>query len=159
MVCHDDETTWFDWGLLKRHQDVLFVKEPIALGQGGELAIERANMTLNELLAQNYVEWHGVRLNAADSGPESHGLGATIQLGQHKLRLNLMVSAYWEPLRFELPPGAEGYFPWRCRLDTALDAPNDVCALPSALEIDAGAHTVQPRSIVLLLSQPKGQVP
>jgi hypothetical protein len=69
-----------------------------------------------------------------------------------------MVSAYWEPLRVELPPAAEGYFPGRCRPDTALDAPNDVCALPSALEIEAGAHTVQPRSIVLMVSQPKGQV-
>ena len=80
--CHDDETTWFDWGLLKRHQDVLFVKEPIALRQGRELSIERANMTLNELLAQNYVEWHGVRLNTGGCGSESHSLAATMQLGQ-----------------------------------------------------------------------------
>ena len=40
----------------------------------------------------------------------------------------------------------------------ALDAPNDVCALPSAPEIEAGAYTVQPRSVVLMISQAKGQV-
>jgi isoamylase len=152
--CHDDETTWFDWSLLKRHQDVYrFVKELIALRQGRALSIERANITLNELLAQNHVEWHGVQLNAADWGPTSHSLAATMQVGQHNLRLHLMVSAYWEPLQFELSPTAEDYFPWRRCLDTALDAPNDVSALPSAPEIEAAAYTVQPWSVVLTISQ------
>jgi glycogen operon protein len=158
--CHNDETTWFDWSLLKRHPDVLrFVKELVSLRKGRALPIERANITLNELLARNFIDWHGVRLNAPDWGPDSHGLAATMEVGEHNLRLHLIVTAYWEPLQFDLPPAAAGYGPWRRCLDTALDAPDDICAPPCAPAIEARVYTVQPRTVVLIVSQANGDRP
>jgi glycogen operon protein len=155
--CHDNETTWFDWDLLGPHQDVFrFVKELVALRLGRTLSIERANMTLNELLASSFVEWHGVRLNAPDWGPQSHSLAATMQVGEDKWRLHLIFSAYWEPLQFELPPAVEGYGPWRRCLDTGLDAPNDICSPPSAPVVETGVYTAQPRSVVVMFSQTNG---
>jgi glycogen operon protein len=155
--CQDDETTWFDWSLLNRHHDVFrFVKELVSLRKGRALAIEREDLTLNELLALNFVEWHGVRLNEPDWGPESHSLAATVHLDEQKLRLHLMISAYWEPLTFELPAPSDGYGSWRRSLDTALDAPDDICAFQNAFTVEAAAYRLQPRSVAVLVSRQNG---
>jgi glycogen operon protein len=152
--CQDDETTWFDWSLLKRYQDVFrFVKELICLRRGRALSIEREDTTLSELLARNFVEWHGVRLNAPDWGPESHSLAATVHLDEQKLRLHLIINAYWEPLTFELPPPSDGYGSWRRCLDTALDAPEDICAFTNAFTVEAAPYRLQPRSVAALVSR------
>lgn len=65
--CIDDESVWFDWSALDRHADVhRFVRNLIAVRNARNLPPERTNLTLNELLAQHRVEWHGVELGAPD---------------------------------------------------------------------------------------------
>jgi isoamylase len=152
--CQDDETTWFDWSLLNRHHDVFrFVKELVSLRKGRALAIEREDLTLNELLARNFVEWHGVRLKEPDWGTESHSLAATVYLDEQKLRLHLMINAYWEPLSFELPAPSDGYGSWRRCLDTALDAPDDICAFRNAFTVEAAPYRLERRSVAVLASR------
>jgi glycogen operon protein len=39
----------------------------------------------------------------------------------------VILNAYWQPLKFELPlPGSRGAGPWRRWIDTALDSPHDI---------------------------------
>jgi glycogen operon protein len=67
------------------------------------------------------------------------------------LDIYLMLNAYWEPLRFELPPVPEaGLRPWRRWLDTFLESPDDVCLFSNAPPVAGSSYLVHPRSIVAL---------
>jgi len=63
---------------------------------------------------------------------------------------HVILSAYWQPLSFELPAvaGTPGRRFRRC-IDTALPTPDDIQPWESAPEVEA-TYIVQPRSIVLL---------
>jgi len=87
-----------------------------------DLPVERLHMTLNELLRQQPVQWHGVKLSTPDWGHESHTLAATVPLLGYSLLLHLIVNAYWEALEFEVPP-LEAQKSWRRCVDTYLDPP------------------------------------
>ena len=63
-----------------------------------------------------------------------------------------MVNAYWEPLTFELPPAPGVHQGWRRGVDTARDAPEDICEGPDAAPVVDETYVVQPRSLVLLFA-------
>jgi glycogen operon protein len=67
-----------------------------------------------------------------------------------------MISAYWEPLSFELPStlaiGEGEASPWRRWIDTALASPDDVMPWESAPAVEAASYTVQPHSVVVLIA-------
>ena len=108
------------------------MKELIALRVNRALPTERSGLTLRELLRDQPVTWHGVKLNAPDWGHESHTLSATVCLVGGDARLHLIVNAFWETLEFELPPRADGYSPWQRIIDTSIDSPDDVCSWADA---------------------------
>ena len=102
--CQNNEISWFDWTLVEKHADVYrFIKALIALRMNRDLPVEPLDITLNELLRRQPVQWHGVKLNAPDWGHESHTLAATVPLLGYQLLLHLIINAYWEPLHFETP--------------------------------------------------------
>jgi isoamylase len=152
--CQDNEISWFDWSLVERHQDILrFVKQLIAFRKGRDLPIGRLDMTLDELLQYQRVEWHGVRLNEPDWGHDSHSLAATISLLGYRATLHVMVNAYWEPLDFAVPPRNAASEAWRVCVDTYADTPHDIGNLTDARIMEDATCRVQPRSIVMLLSR------
>jgi glycogen operon protein len=63
-----------------------------------------------------------------------------------------MMNAYWEPLEFEVPR-PDGTGAWRRIIDTALDAPDDICEWADARAVRGPTYAVRPRSIVLLLAK------
>ena len=120
-----------------------------------ELPIERFDMTLNELLSRQPIQWHGVRLYTPDWSHESHTLAATVPLlGYQKLLLRLIINAYWEPLEFEIP-SLEGQDAWRRCVDTYLDPPSDICSWQDAQILRSSVYLVQPLSVVILLANPR----
>ena len=149
--CQDNEISWYDWTLVEKHADLhRFVRELIALRMNRDLPVERLDMTLNELLRQQPVQWHGVRLNAPDWAHESHTLAGTVRLFGYPLLLHFIVNAYWEALEFELPAlGAVQEF-WRRCVDTSLNPPDDICRWANAQRLQGPTCLVQPRSVVLL---------
>jgi isoamylase len=152
VYCQDSEISWFDWALVEKHADVLrFVKALIALRTSRDLPVERLDMTLNELLHRQPVQWHGVRLNAPDWSHQSHTLAATVPLLGYRLLLHLIANAYWEPLEFEVPL-LEEQKSWRRCVDTYLDPPNDIRRWEDAQNLQGSACQVQPRSVVILLA-------
>lgn len=147
--CQDNELSWFDWRLLNKHARLhQFVKQLIRLRLDLPMFEEKRGLSLNQLLRQAKIQWHGVKLHQPDWSEDSHSLAVTIQ-GQREL-FHLILNAYWEPLAFELPPiGQSG---WRQVIDTYLESPADCC--DQAGPIVAGpTYPVQPRSVVLLAAE------
>jgi isoamylase len=152
--CLDDETAWFDWSALARHADIhRFVKQLIALRKARTLPLDRLQTTLNELIAQHRVEWHGIALGAPDWSDDSHSLAATFRFDADAMALHVMINAWWEPLRFAIPPLDEKSLPWRRCIDTFRAAPDDICDWNEAPAVGDATFAVQPRSIVLLVSK------
>jgi isoamylase len=152
--CLDDETAWFDWSAVARHADIhRFVKQVIALRKARTLPLARLNATLNELIAQHRVEWHGVALGAPDWSDDSHSLAATFRFDADAVALHVMINAYWEPLTFAIPPLDEKSLPWRRCIDTFRAAPDDISDWNEAPIVRDATCVVQPRSIVLLVSK------
>ena len=151
--CINDDTTWFDWGLLVTHGDVRrFAKEIIALRINRNLPIERCDMTLREMLRHQPVTWHGVKLNGPDWGHQSHTLAMNTRLFGDRGQLHVIVNAYWEALEFELPSSGDVHSAWRRIIDTSLDSPDDVRAWADAPTVRDASYLVQPRSVVVLLA-------
>jgi isoamylase len=152
--CQDNEISWFDWEAVARHADILrFAKQLIAVRRNRELPIERMDMSLNEMLRNQPVQWHGVKLNSPDWGQDSHVVAATVAIPGDRLLLHIMVNAYWEALQFEIPPGRDAYEPWLRFVDTFLDSPDDICTWANAPTVSGSTYLVQPRSVVLLLAR------
>jgi isoamylase len=79
--CRDDERFAFDWSLLDRHSEVHhFAKQLISFRVNRDLPLDSFDKTLEEVLGDRPIEWHGVQLNAPDWSEQSHSLAATTRL-------------------------------------------------------------------------------
>jgi glycogen operon protein len=152
--CQDNETSWFDWTLVKKHGDIhRFAKTLIAVRMNRDLPIERLDLTLNELLRRQPVTWHGVRLNAPDWSHDSHTLAATVGLLGYPVLLHIIVNAFWQPLEFQIPALGETHDAWRRCVDTYLDSPDDIMSWKDAPPLKQATYLVQPRSVVVLIAR------
>jgi len=150
--CHDSELSWFDWHLLERHGDIhRFVKELNGFRHRLDVVAQGRTLSLNQVLRQARIEWHGVHLGRPDWSDHSHSLAFTLRSLRVRFLLHAMLNAYWGPLTFELPPvaGMSGQG-WRRCIDTALDSPDDICSWQAATIVQTKTYVVQQRSIVLL---------
>ena len=151
--CLDNETSWFDWTLLSRHADVhRFAKLLIARRLLRDLEHERRRTSLNELILNSKHAWHGVKLGQPDWNPNSHSLAFDAELRQEGLRLHLILNAYWEPLRFELPALDDPSDTWRRWIDTQLDPPRDIVEWHAAGPVPNEKYEAGPRSVVVLIA-------
>jgi glycogen operon protein len=149
--CQDNEISWFDWSLLEKHRDIHRFVKILIENRRRETERTLPNLTLNQLLARARLECHGVKLHRPDWSNQSHSLAITASSVSADLDLYLVLNAYWEPLRFELPPVPEaGSGRWRRWLDTFLEAPHDICPISNAVLVAGSSYLVNPRSIVAL---------
>jgi isoamylase len=152
--CLDDETTWFDWSTIAHHADIhRFVRHLIELRTSRMLPPDRFNMTLNELITRDRIEWHGATLSKPDWGDESHSIAATKHFDADKLAVHFMVNAYWEAIEFAIPPLDENHLPWRRLIDTFRAPPADIRVWSEAEKVQGETVIVQPRSIVVLCTK------
>jgi isoamylase len=153
--CRDNETGWFDWDLLERHADVLrFVRLLIAGRLQPDLALTDPAMTLNQLLGQARLEWHGVSLGKPDWGEDSHSLALTAWTLSRRVAFHLMINAWREPLAFELPPAPD--LPggrWRRWLDASLLSPADIVPLDEAPEVGNGTYELPSHSVAVVFAR------
>ena len=154
--CQDNEISWFNWDLVAKHADILrFAKQLIAVRGNRDLPTERLDVSLNELLRKQPVQWHGVKLHSPDWGYDSHVVSATVSGSANRFLLHIMVNAYWEALPFEIPSDRDTYEPWRRCVDTFLGSPGDISDWSHAETVEGSTYLVQPRSVVLLLTRPR----
>jgi glycogen operon protein len=117
---------------------------------------DNAQPSLNQLLRQAKIDWHGVRLGAPDWSRESHSIACTLQAGSPRVPiwLHVMFNAYWEALDFELPaiPGSV-MAAWRRWVDTSRESPEDITEIAAAPIVKKKQYHVAPRSVVTLFVQ------
>ena len=150
--CQDNEISWFDWQLLDRHADVhRFVKMLLAFRQRRDPAAVDGPVpvSLNDLLHQANIEWHGVALGSPDWSDHSHAIAFTARSFHARFLVHAICNAYWEPLTFALPPVPAGDEPWRRCMDTTLPSPDDVRSFAEAPVVDQASYAAGPRSVVL----------
>ncbi|MBM3302874.1 MAG: glycogen debranching enzyme, partial [Deltaproteobacteria bacterium] len=153
--CQDNEISWFDWGLVEKHADVhRFVKRLIAMRLQRDVSLKDPPLTLNQLLRQVRIEWHGVKLNMPDWGPDSHCIALTAWSLENRFIIHLMINAYWGNLEFEIPRVSElAGNDWRRLIDTSREAPDDIRPWDEAGVVREAVYPVQERSLVMLLTQ------
>jgi glycogen operon protein len=149
--CHDNEANWFDWSLAEKHADVRrFVSMLVARRVQRDLTAEQNRVSLIEILRQSKTMWHGVTLLRPDWSPCSHTLALGAEMTRAGMEMHLILSAFWEPLEFELPPERPGR-PWRRWIDTALESPDDIVDWQDAPPAgDSRVYRAGPRSVVVL---------
>ena len=153
--CHDDETNWFDWTLIDRHKDVhRFMSMLAARRNLRNIDAERQRVSLNQLLLEANIAWHGIKVGEPDWNASSHSLALSAELRQEKLILHLILNAYWEPLDFELPAvRTEDQNPWRRWIDTARPSPDDIVEWQTAPGVEGCRYRTEARSVVALFAQ------
>lgn len=135
--------------MLKRHGDIYrFVKALNTFRQRRDVVVEGAALSLNQLLRQARIDWHGVMLAHPDWRDNSHSLAFSLESLGARFQFHVILNAYWEPLTFELPvePGKA----WRRCIDTALASPDDINPWDAAPAVEQTAYLAQPRSVILL---------
>jgi glycogen operon protein len=148
--CQDNELNWLDWSLLARHADVhRFVKGLNAFRQRRDVMAEGTRLSLNELLRQAEITWHGVNLGCPDWSEDSRSIALTLRSLHGRFLMHLMLNAYWEALEFELPSNGEGQA-WRRCIDTALPSPDDIGRWEEGAALTEARYRVEPRSLVLV---------
>jgi len=151
--CHDDESSWFDWTLLRKHADVLrFVKLLTARRLTRDVEYERRRVTLTQWLRDAKKAWHGVKLGDPDWSPWSHSLAFGAELPSEDLHVHIVLNAYWEPLDFELPVLSDGKYIWRRWIDTALEPPQEIVEWQAAPLVPGGTYHAGARSVVVLVA-------
>jgi isoamylase len=161
--CQDNEISWFDWGLVEKHQDIhRFVRMMIAsrlhYGEG-----RSETDTLPELLKTLGVEFRGVTGGEPDEGVTSHTLAMLRKTFSGREWIYLISNAYWEPLDFALPPvgaldgnalsdagPAQG---WQVWFDTTCSSPDDIHAWDQMPRVSGASYRVGPRSVAALVAK------
>jgi isoamylase len=153
--CQDNETSWFDWTLLATRADVhRFVSLLNAHRVFRNVDHEQQGVTLNQLILDADITWHGVTLDRPDWRPSSHSVAFTARVPRHRLVMHTILNAYWEPLEFELPSIAgTGLDPWRRWVDTGLVAPDDIVEWKAAPRVSGRRYRAEARSVVVLFAR------
>ena len=150
--CQDNETSWLDWTLVAKHADVhRFVRLLIRRRLLRDLEAEYQGETLNQLLREANIAWHGVKLEQPDWSNYSYSLALSLEIRRERLLVHVILNAYWEPLDFQLPATGNGDIdPWRRWIDTSLDSPHDIVEWTISPPIPGRTYRAAPRSVVVL---------
>lgn len=152
--CQDNEISWFDWNCVEKHAEVLrFVRHLIQFTQSLQLFCEDHFLYVGEHADHPYLTWHGVKVEQPDWGAGSRVLAFMLCHPKAGEQLHVIFNSYWEALAFEIPNVKQGYEPWRRCIDTALQAPEDICAWTNAPLVQGSTYLVQPRSTVVLFTK------
>jgi isoamylase len=165
--CQDNETSWFNWEDVERHQGLLrFVRHLVRLNRQHPLlnletyttnpftpkGMDKDALSLLPDHVQAHMTWHGVKLNEPDWGYFSHSIALTLSVHEEDDDIHVMYNAYWGDLEFELPPRPDGSA-WLRVIDTGLPSPDDIVDERKAEPVVGSTYRVGARSVVLLIAR------
>jgi glycogen operon protein len=153
--CQDNETSWFDWNLVRQHAGLhRFVQLLAGRRALRKMDTERQRLSLNQLLRGARKAWHGTKLHQPDWSEQSHSLALSAELPEENLAFYIVFNAYWEPLEFQLPSEPHVIdHPWRRWIDTSLEPPHDIQDWPAAAVVSGSRYRAGPRSVVALIAR------
>jgi glycogen operon protein len=160
--CQDNESSWFDWNLVRQHAGLHRFVQLLAARRGlRKMDSERHRRSLNQLLRGATKAWHGVKLHQPDWSQQSHSLAFSAELPEENLSFYIIFNAYWEPLEFQLPSAARAAgHSWRRWIDTSLESPHDIQDWPVAPEVKDLTYRAESRSVVALIAPTeRGSIP
>jgi isoamylase len=150
--CQDNEVSWFDWHLVEKHADVhRFVTLLNARRRVRDMTHERQRWSLNDLIRQASKTWHGVKVGQPDWSDHSHAFAFEARLRWERLRIYLILNAFREPLKFELPPVGDGGRSWCRWIDTSLEAPQEINPWETVPPLTGSTYRAAARSVVVLI--------
>ena len=146
----DNATSWFDWTLTTRNQEMLrFVQRLIAFRKAHPALWQPTFYSgVIDERGMADIAWHGTTLNSPGfDNPDARALACTIAGLRGTSDLHVMMNMFWNPLDFELPVGR-----WRVAIDTFASSPADIAESAGDGMAYRGRCTVNARSIVVLAS-------
>ena len=145
----DNEISWFDWSSVERNAEIFrFARILIHFHENTCLFRDRQLWNSSD---STVVRWHGIHLDKPDWNDESRSLAFELINQVCSEQLFVMLNAYWEPLKFELPELPPGRS-WVRFLDTSLPSPQDINELPVPLPSRSLSYRLGPRSAVVLIA-------
>ena len=146
--CQDNATSWVDWSLQHRHDEIVrFARMALALRRAHPALRREAFYT-----SEN-IQWRDPRGERPDwTDARRRSLACVIDAGDGPA-LYLMFNALPEPVTFALlpPPGLSR---WRVAVDTAQPSPRDCHATGEEGDLaDQASYTVGSRSSVVLVAR------
>jgi len=150
--CQDSDLSWFDWSAVGREAGMLRFSAALiaARRRAQEMLDLPTDVTLDELLLNARIEWHGVELDQPDRSDSSRSLAVTIR--GRSLDLHILANAYWEALDFAVPRADDGET-WQRVLDTTLPSPDDIGFGTEAPVVATPSYRVGQRSVVVLAAR------
>src|SRR5262249_16124346 len=152
--CQDNEISWLDWGLVKKHAGLLrfwqrlidFRKRHASLRRKAFFTGKRNERGLKD------VTWHGCKLNEPGwNDPNARALAFTLAGFDGEEDIHVLLNMYWVSLDFDLPP-LDGRS-WHLAMDTAENAPLDAAEPGQEKRVSGSSFSVQGRSVVVLVSR------
>ncbi len=150
--CQDNELAWFDWSAVEKEEGMLrFVQKLIQFNLSHDFFQKNHYWMSPAGIRDTQFSLHGTQLNRVDWGGDSHALSYHLASAGYGYQLFIMVNAFWEPLRFELPHLHNRH--WRLIIDTAQPSPNDFCEYKSARRLSGFFCEVGARSVVVAMKK------
>ncbi len=146
--CQDNDTSWVDWSLLGRHEELFrFARGVLALRRAHPVLCREAFYSDEEIL------WRNASGGAPDWFDSREKSLACLIRGHNEPDLWLMFNADAQPIDFVLPrPMRAGG--WRLAVDTAREPPRDFFAPGEEIALDNPSHYwVESRSSVVLVAR------
>ena len=155
--CQNNEIGWFDWSLLAIHPDIHRFTKLLIDARLMHDDTSAAELTLNQLLGQARLEWHGVRIGTPDWSHESHSIALTARSVTRGFVFHYMVNSYWKQLTFSLPspkklPGGT----WYRWIDTSRTSPEDIVPWDAMPMIINNSYQLPARSLAVLIAKSAG---
>jgi len=150
--CHDNELNWFDWDLTEKNRDIYrFVRTLIERRLVPGPNNGQTLVSLNNLLLQSKIIWHGIKENKPDWSADSHSIAVTTVAFKSKRVTHYMINAYHQDLDFEIPQKLDyQVLKWKRWLDTSLPSPDDIAPWSKAKPYQNKTYKVAAHSIVVL---------
>lgn len=154
VYCHDNEVSWFNWAQVREEAGLLrFVQQLIRFKRQHSFWSRNRFWTLDDEQHDAVINWHGVNLDQPDWSAYSRTVAFSLDNSETNEHLHVMLNAYWEPLRFALPPLPQGSW-WHRLVDTSLPSPDDIIEPGAEVLIKGNQYRLNDRSVVILRGQP-----
>jgi isoamylase len=150
--CQDNAIGWFDWDLVGKNSDLLrFTRGLIEVTQQLEIFSIENLLSSSDDIDEPHIAWHGVALDKPDWSANSHSLAFTLHHPEAGETIHVMVNAFWENLRFQLPKLQQQS--WHKVFDTSQASPRDYCRLEKAPRLRSKTLKVHNRSVAVLMAK------
>jgi glycogen operon protein len=156
--CQDNDISWFDWRLIRKHHSLRRFVQTLIAFRRSQPAVRRTNFLTgrsNRPGGLPDASWFNCNAGPVDWGSDDRGLTCLLAAIPPKddhpapsHNILLMCHAGFDPCRFVVPTMAKA-LPWRLFINTAAKSPGDIYptlegpALPPEGEV-----MVEPRSLV-----------